>query len=305
MAKTKWSTFEEKYLLENYYHTTIDNIAKYLNRTKSSVNNKVYLLIPKNNSRKKTGWTDEEINILIDNYNGLTYKELSKLLNKSEISIDKRLRILNVTRTKSVFWTEDDEIFLEINWGIKSIDWIGKKLGRTPGAIRRRGYDKGLGGMYRNGYHLTVTQISDVLNVDPSTIYNWIKTKKLKSINKTFDKQKCIFVKFEILYQFLKENQKLWNATKLEYLGLNKEEDWLIKKRKEDNNELKNKSNTPWTRREEEQLIKMLSENRSLYEITKAINRTKDSISSKRKELRKQNRLIPLNKEIQIKKQAQ
>lgn len=292
MVKTKWTTEEENYLLENYYSMTIDDIAKHLNRSESSVSNKSYALITKFNAKKKSGWSDEDIKKLIDNYNDLTYKELSELLNRSETSIDKKLRSLGVPRTKSVFWTDEDDIFLEINWGVKSIDWIAKKLGRSPGGVRRRGYDKGLGGMYSNGYYLTVTEISTMLNIDPSTVYNWIRTKKLKAINRTFDKKKCVFVKFETLYNFLKENQKLWNATRLEYMGLNQEEEWLIKKRKEDNNELKNKVNTSWTRKEEEQLIKMVSSNKSLGEMSKAINRTKDSIVSKRRALRKQNRLV-------------
>lgn len=291
MKREKWSTSEENYLLENYYDFTIGELAKYLNRSESSVGSKAYFLFVRDSSRKKTGWTDEEVNTLIDNYNDLTLKELSNLLGKSETSIDKKLRALKVVRTKSVFWTEEEDMFLEINWGIKSIHWISKELGRSPSAVKRRGYSKELGGMYNNGYYLTVPEISSLLDIDPSTIYNWIKTKKLKSINRIFDKQKSVFIKFETFYDFLKENQKLWNATKLDYMGLNQEEEWLIKKRKEDNNELKSKSNTSWTRKEEELLIEMFLCNKTLDEIVKTINRTKDSIHCKRRELRKQKRI--------------
>lgn len=291
MKKEKWTPLEEKYLANNYYNYTIEELAKHLNRTKCSVGSKAYFLLIKEGSRKKSDWTDEEIDILINNYDSLTYKELSELLNKSESTIYKKLRSLSIDRTKCISWTEEEDLFLELNWGVKSIKWIAEKLGRNPSAVIRRGYIKDFGGMYNTGYYLSVSEISSMLDVDSSTVYNWIKSKKLKSICRTFSKKKGIFIKFETFYEFLKENQNMWNATKLDYMALNKEEDWLRKKRRDDDNKLKNKSNTPWTRKEEELLIKMLSEGKSLNDIVKTINRTKDSISSKRRRLRAEKRI--------------
>lgn len=291
MKKERWSAKEKEFLVSNYYNYSIEELASKLNRSKSSVGSKAYVLLIKEGSRKKRDWTEKDVNILLEKYQSFTYKELAELLNKSESSIYRKLKDLGLSGTKCAGWTEKDDLFLELNWGVKSVSWIAKELGRSPGAIRRRGYDKEFGGMYKTGYYLSISEISLILNVEPSTVYNWVRTKKLKSIARTFDKKRGIFVKFETFYEFLKNNQKLWDATKLDHMVLNKEEEWLRKKRREDNNKLKRKSNTAWTRKEEEMLINMISKNKSLDDIVKSINRTKDSISSKRTRLRKENRI--------------
>lgn len=291
MEKEKWTPLEEEFLAQNYYNYTIEELASKLNRTKCSVGSKAYFLLVKNGSRKKSDWTLDEINTLINNYDKLTYKELSELLNRSESSIYKKLINLNIDRTKCICWTEEEDSFLELNWGVKSIKWMAKELGRNPSAVRRRGYLKNFGGMYNTGYYLSVSEISSMLDVDSSTVYNWIKSKKLKSICRTFDRKKGIFIKFETFYEFLKENQNMWNATKLDYMVLNKEEDWLRKKRRDDDNKLTNNNKKPWTRKEEELLIKMITDKKSTDEMIKVLNRTKYSIGAKRKRLRKEKRI--------------
>ena len=73
----KWTREEEHFILNNLNTMSIDELASNLNRTKSSVSNKIYKITDK----RKIGWTEEETNILLDNYESLSFIELSKLLN--------------------------------------------------------------------------------------------------------------------------------------------------------------------------------------------------------------------------------
>ena len=60
----KWTKEEEYFILNNLNSMSIDELASNLNRTKSSVSNKIYKITDK----RKIGWTEEETNILLDNY---------------------------------------------------------------------------------------------------------------------------------------------------------------------------------------------------------------------------------------------
>ena len=284
----KWTKEEEYFILNNLNSMSIDELASNLNRTKSSVSNKIYKITDK----RKIGWTEEETNILLDNYENLSFLELSKLLNKSVSAIDKRLRKLGVKRTKSMYWTEEEDLYLEYNWGIKTLDTMAKHLGRSKNAIHKRGCIKGYGGMYYDNIHLTIVDIKNILKVDRSVVENWIKNKGLKSYTKKFDKLRTKFVKPDDLYNFLKCNQHLWNAADIEPYSLGLEEEWLINKRNRDKDDLiKQKSNTAWTRSEEEELIRLTNMNYTIKEIMPILSRSKYSIQCKRKYLRKQKRL--------------
>lgn len=283
----KWTKEEESYILKNYKTSTVNEIAAYLDRSLSSTHNKIYSLT----SVRKRKWTKEEEKFLLDNYDKMTYIRLSKKLNKSESSITKKLQRYGIYKGKDTQWTKEDDEYLENNWGIKSIKVLAVYLGRSENAVKRRGYDKGFGGMYADNVHMTINEIKDLLNVDRSVIEGWIKNKGLKHYSKKFYKKKTIFINPKDLYKFLKDNQNLWNATKLEYLALGVEEDWLIEKRKLDNDLVKLKNNTYWTRSEEERLIALSIEGASPTDIAKELNRTKHSVLGKRKLLRKENRL--------------
>lgn len=286
--KLKWTKEEEYFILNNLNSMSIDELASNLNRTKSSVSNKIYKITDK----RKIGWTEEETNILLDNYENLSFLELSKLLNKSVSAIDKRLRKLGVKRTKSMYWTEEEDLYLEYNWGIKTLDAMAKHLGRSKSAIHKRGYNKGYGGLYYDNIYLTIADVKNILKVDRSSVENWIKNKGLKSYTKKFGKLKTKFIKPDELYNFLKSNQHLWSAADLEPYSLGLEEEWLINKRNIDKYDLiKKKSNSSWTRNEEETLIKLTNLNYTVKEIIPILNRSKNSIQCKRKYLRKQNRL--------------
>lgn len=288
--KKKWLKEEDDFILSNYESMSIEGIAIHLNRTRSSVINRIYKII--DYEKRKNVWPDEKIKLLLDNYEKMSFNELSILLDKSISAIDKQLRKLKVDRTKSTSWTVDDDFYLECHWGIMTIKAIAKHLNRTEYAVRRRGYDKKLGGMYFDSIYLTIVDIRDILNVNRSVVENWIEKKGLKASTKRLSKLKTKFIKAEDLYYFLKDNQNLWNAAKVGYYALGHEDEWLINKRNKDSkNPLLLKSNTPWTTSEEEELISYCLKGYSTKKMISLLNRSEDSILCKKKQFRKENRL--------------
>lgn len=285
-----WEQWEIDYLISNYGIKTTYEIAKFLMRTKSAVHNKAVSL---GLAVKKNVWTKEREEYLVKEYeNGIkTLKEIADEMNTSLSSIDRKLDELGIIRTRSIGWTDEDDFYLEYNWGIKPIKVMAKYLNRTEYAVIRRGREKGYGAIYDSGYYLTAQEISRMLNVSRGVVDNWIESKKLISINRKFIKLKSRVVKPEHLIEFLQNNTSLWNATKVGYMELGYEYDWLIEKRKEDDTLEKEKLNSSWTRKEEEKLIKMTNEGCSIDEISKTLSRTKESILNKRKRLRQEGRL--------------
>lgn len=287
-----WTKEEEQYLLDRYFIDSTEDIAKHLGRSISSIHNKTNKMF-KDNETRKSGWTKKEEQLLKDNYENMTLKELEILIGRSIRAIDKKLRGLGIDRNKSIEWSIEDDTFLEYNWGIMSIKRLAKHFGRSENSVKRRGYDKGYGSLYNSGYYITMQDIIKMLNVDYSTIINWIKKKKLTATRKQLSKLKTYMVKPENFYDFLEENQDLWNATKIDQFSFPISEEWFIEKLKKDDNLIKAKNNSPWTRKEEELLISLCMKGLSNKEMVPILNRTEYSIECKRKYLRRQDRLLP------------
>lgn len=98
MNGTPWTKKELQYLSDNYRCSTAPCIAKYLNRSLSSV----YGAASKLRLSKFTYYTTEESQFVKDNYSKLSYTEIGNLLGRTTESVKKHAQdILGVKRKKS------------------------------------------------------------------------------------------------------------------------------------------------------------------------------------------------------------
>ena len=83
MARRKWNEEELQFLRENYGVLSLEEIAKKLNRTVSSIMHKAKRNGIKSVCKSEQRWTDEQVQYLIDNYKLKTNKEKRNLNNLS------------------------------------------------------------------------------------------------------------------------------------------------------------------------------------------------------------------------------
>lgn len=215
-------------------------------------------------------WTEEEIKFLKENYRELESKEIAKKLNRSISSIRNKLFYLDINKKK---WTKKEIEFLQEH--IENTDkYLAKKLNRSIKSIKRKKH-----GMKLKDYTiLTASEVGRILKVDAKTITRW-KVLGLKMKKNNPEKISSPFrIKIDELIKFLKANQDLWNASKLDLYALGIEPKWLVEKRKKDYKKIQFRN---WTKEEDARLIFLRNQDKSCIEIGKELGRTKDAVSKR------------------------
>lgn len=179
-------------------------------------------------------------------------------------------------------WTEEEKDFINEYWGVRTTDYIAKKLNRTKYAIIRYAEKNKLGSAYKECY-LSTEDISKMFNIDSSTVSKiWIKSYGLKGRKRKLRERKIWCIKADDLYSWCKENQDKWKATYLEEYALGFEDDWLKQKRQRDKDKTVIKSGTSWTMKEIEILKRRVKEGKTSREIGLELNRSKASVDRQR-----------------------
>ena len=182
-------------------------------------------------------WTKEEIAILRELSDKYHYTEIAKILNKTENAIYLKARKLGITliqdRRK---WTLEEETVLSDLWGVKSIEYIAKKLKRTVFSLKVKAVRMKLGPMIRNNYDvITISDMTDLLNVTRDRIINtWVKLGLNLKQTKLTQNASYYTISWQDLMEFLESNQNEWDSRNLEKNMLGLEPTWLQEKRKRD-----------------------------------------------------------------------
>lgn len=128
----KWSSDEERYIIDNYGKISNNEIAIYLNRGIRSVEHRIHSL--KLSGIEKYNKNEDEF--IINNRSKLTYKQMAITLNRSERSIKHRICLLKIGRTE-LFSKEDDE-FIKSTYKILTHKEIANFLNKSRVSISER-----------------------------------------------------------------------------------------------------------------------------------------------------------------------
>lgn len=165
-------------------------------------------------------------------------------------------------------WTKEEIEFLDENWGTRSVAYLAEKLERSQEAVSLKAYRLGYNCMLESGDYVTFCQLLNVLGYDASNTYaqkSWILNRgcpvKYKKV-KTF--------RFRIIYisdfwQWAERNQYFLDFSSFEENVLGAEPEWAKRKRK---NDIFVKSliiTTPWTKAEDEKLLRMVRQQKYDY----------------------------------------
>lgn len=232
----EWSEDEIVRLRELSKTKKISELVKELNRTSSSIKAMAKKLGINVMSDRKN-WTAEEYKLLekLTMIDKKTPKEIAEILGRTEDAIIIKInrRGLQIQTNDKRFWTKEEETLLSDLWGTESFETIAKKLNRTVSSIKNKAFLLGLGSVIESNYNgLTIKDISDLLGVNINTVsVGWIGLGLKYKVQKISKSKSYRYVEIKDLYEFLEENQNIWDSRNLEKNILGAEPEWLKEKR--------------------------------------------------------------------------
>lgn len=136
-----WSASEDRYLAENYPHTTAQAISNKLGRTKCAVRARVGKLSLQ--KQKQVWWTEQEIATLKRLYPKQGSIPLARLLNRSLFSVQQKVGEQNLHYDVNR-WKAKELEFVRKHYHSHSAEYIAKHVGHKPANIRQRAFAMGI-----------------------------------------------------------------------------------------------------------------------------------------------------------------
>lgn len=197
-------------------------------------------------------------------------------------------------------WTDKEIKYLSESWGVTSIPTIASSLGKSITAVERKANRLKLGSFMHCGDYITLPQLWEALGLSRLTYRttDWLKKhefpfkyKKVRSANRRF---KVVYL--DDFWKWAENNKELLDFSKLEYLILGQEPEWVDIKRNQDR--LKNSMiiATEWTSYEDTKLLDMLKSYRyTLKDIANYFHRTEQAVKQRICKLNIEYRPIPIS----------
>lgn len=195
-------------------------------------------------------------------------------------------------------WTEEEELFLQNNWGAKSINNISKKLSRSYNSVANKANKLGLQSPTLHYDGITIAQLSKALGVYFEISRMWINKYNLPAKKKVFSKKlKVEVITYKDFWEWAEQHKHLINFAHLEPYILGIEPEWVKEKREIDKGKFMIKK--PWTKKEVNRLINLVNSYKYTYpEIAELLKRPEASIQNKLVDLNIKARPLSLNKHI-------
>ena len=132
-------------------------------------------------------------------------------------------------------WTPAEMQKLQNLYGQVDIESLCKKLKCSYSRLRRKIKADGMGYQREYGEFITMRQVRQIMGVQHYQIQNYIKH-GLPVIRIRFgpSERGNIIVSIDRLVKWLKSNQEMWKASKIEHMALGQEPDWLRQKRRQE-----------------------------------------------------------------------
>lgn len=313
MNKTnkRWNKEEEDYIRANWGVVKVTEMAEKLNRTTEGVYRKATRLKLKMTDSQyesvtdKIRWTNSMKEYVKDNYGKVPIEDMMEHLQVfSKGKIRRQAKFLGVAE-KAHIWTPEEEIYLTSNWGEVSIKRMAHNIKVTEYAILQKAHKLKLGNqIYYSGDWYAVPTIAEILGIGKRAIYVWINAGILKSKKLQVGKTYRVRIKYNNLINFLRENKELYDTkncdiellktviarsliSKTEKLKVHNMPTWLEEKIEEDRNKPITYKPRDWTKLEEKRLIELYNDSKTYKEMCKILNRSRDSIGGRLKQLRK------------------
>jgi transposase-like protein len=197
-------------------------------------------------------------------------------------------------------WTKEEIEYLEDKWGVISIKAIAKNLGRGISAVKQKGQSVGLGDPILHYDGISISQLSQALNLEYQQVQYWITNYSFPAKRKMFaEKMHVLVVQYQDFWVWAEEHKQMLNFSRLEPLILGPEPEWVAEKRKADmksHNKIKVRQ---WSKEDDRRLSNMVHAYQYTYpEIANRLQRTESALKRRLYDLGIKARPLSLNNMI-------
>ena len=236
LPRKEWTDIEIEQLKEDSKKMCMRDLTIKYKRSSSSISSKLNNLGLKTNSNINY-WSEDDLNTLRQlAIEGKSIDYIAKQLSRTFYSVKTRLSTENIViQGNTRFWSKEDEDFLEDYYTDHTITYLAKKLGRTESAIVNKAYQLGLKEKLYHPEAIKISEIAEFFNVSRHEVdTTWCilglpyKTQKISGV------ASYRYVLIEDLFNFLENNQFLFDGKDLEENILGMEPEWVKQKRKHD-----------------------------------------------------------------------
>lgn len=187
-------------------------------------------------------------------------------------------------------WTPEEDAYLEDKWGVISVGGIAKKLNRSENAVVVRSQHMGLGAFLDAGDYVTWNQLHIALGLELSSsgykMTSWVKNRGFPLHSKRVKGSSFKVVYLEEFWEWAEQNQAFIDLSKMEPYALGVEPDWVAGKRRTDKERRHQYKTSPWTKAEDEHLIRLVRKQQYGYrELSRMIRRTEGAIQRRLSDL--------------------
>ena len=181
-------------------------------------------------------------------------------------------------------WTKQEDEYLAENWGTVSVATLAKNLGRSENAIMVRKNRLGLGAFLESGDYVTWNQLLKAIgcgsNAGGYKVTSWIKNRDFPVHTKRVKNNSFMVVYIHEWWIWAEKNRDLLDFSKFEENSLGKEPAWVKEKRRHDFEKNRKYIKTPWTKQEDEKLLRLVSRQQYTYdELSRLLRRTNGAIT--------------------------
>lgn len=199
-------------------------------------------------------------------------------------------------------WTQEEKELLEESWGLVSKTTIARNLGRSFSAIEQKAYRIGLGSFLESMDGITISQLSDAIQIHYGILKNWEEKYGLPvKIKKLTNNKRVKFIRYKDFWRWAETNRQMIDFTRFDKYTIAEEPEWVDEARKLAFKAKEYKPmphNTPWSNEEIAILKSMMKQDKTYPEICKRIGRSHGAIKRKLNDLGIKHRPVYLNNKV-------
>lgn len=200
-------------------------------------------------------------------------------------------------------WTDDEDLWLEENWGKLDLNTLSVMLGRAEVGITLRAKRIGLGPSKDGQGLLNANQLSKSLGIDRHCITDyWIPQCGFPAFKKVTKKVMAFWmIRISEFWKWAETNQDKFDSRRFEAATLGPEPEWMESKRAADER-LPVRRLQIWTPDEDLKLLKLKQEGHAHVVIGELMGRSENSVERRVARLRnKERNVTKMNRERALK----
>lgn len=179
-------------------------------------------------------------------------------------------------------WTQEETDYIREAWGETTLKAMAAHLQRTENAIIIRAQRLKLGAFHDYSDYVTWNKLSIALGRGSSNSYqliSWVKSRGLPIHTKRLRTASFRVVYLQEFWDWAEQHRTFVDWSKVEPHALGAEPLWVAEQRKRDYEKHRRVKTTPWSKDEDNRLVKLLNEFKYTYlDISKMLGRSSGAI---------------------------